>query len=164
MDDEICEAYTAGFCPYEEFYVEGISKKCNKEHNDKNNSPNKSISKSTVTFLCQIIEDLDRKIEKNKECIEAVETSPNEVKALDHVNGLIESVSLDRCNDPAVYRLLKIHGKLIEAIEKGQKIDISVCGNCGAFKREVECKHTLCSKYAKLRQICVNLKALKSAE
>lgn len=160
MGDDVCWAYVVGFCPYEEFEVPGITKKCPKTHMASTKSEYHNSNKihyyeyDVLNFFKELVRDLDRKIMENTLSLKEVGHSKNIIKALEHTENIIESKSLSSQDCENIYQLLRIHGRLIIELERNKDDKkYTVCEICSTFKDQEECKHVFCPKYMKLRSL-----------
>lgn len=164
MNDDVCWAHVVGFCPYEEFEVPGVTKKCPKTHLSSMKIDYQISDKiyhyeyDVLKLFQELIKDLERKIEENMQSLKEVCYSKEIIKALEHVENIIETKSLNFQDCEDIYQSLRIHGRLIIELERSKEDKkYTVCEICSAFKDHKKCKHLFCSKYMKLRNLKSNL-------
>lgn len=165
MDVKNCAEYTIGFCPNEEFYIEGITIKCPFIHSEADKAQYK-LSKFSFPWendclikFKEIIADLDRKIQINSKIIKQETIPDNLCKAISECEAQIEQFKIDDSNPLTLHNLLVLHGKLIlHGIEQQNNRDIDICTNCSVFKEKNKpCNHVFCRKYSYLREMILIL-------
>ncbi|ORD99460.1 hypothetical protein A0H76_818 [Hepatospora eriocheir] len=165
---EICSEFIVGCCLNDEFMCGEITKKCLKEHDNTLKTEYMNDKKIDSFYLTDalasfelVINDVNIKINKHKEMLKP-KISKDILTAINNVQELIESANVD--NFTTNYNLLKIHGKLIEMADNNQtEVNFFVCENCGVFTiKKGECVHAFCQSYKKIRNLILELKAIKS--
>jgi hypothetical protein len=160
MEIKNCPEYIAGFCPNEEFYVEGVTIKCSFSHSEKERSEyqfSKEIFPFERDVFCKfkgILSELDNKIKVNSRiiCQDTVEQNVND--AISECQRQIEQVSINTLDTQNLHNLLVLHGKLVIHAKKNKKYgNIDICNTCGVFKQKfTSCEHVFCQKYRILRE------------
>ena len=161
---DICDEFTVGCCPYDEFFVKSVTKECTRLH-DKARQSDYQSSRDTHPFEPSvlrtyegIIRNVDRKILQNERCLSGANEQPDIFAALDYTEQLICQRELGDSDQPELYALLKIHGKLLERAQANDKPPkYSVCRNCSAFVEKEPCQHGFCRSYAKIRGLIKGL-------
>lgn len=165
MNIENCAEYTIGFCPFEEFYVDGITLKCPFIHSkseQEEHSRCKRLSPTVNTAyakLKEIVYDLDKKVEINNKIARQEKVSDDLKKALVECEKQIENVKTHDFDFQNLHSLLILHGRLIQHWKSCKNDNLmAVCSNCSAFKSvNKACEHKFCKKYKQLREIVVDL-------
>lgn len=125
----------------------------------KNNGQH-SFEAAVLQTYRNIIDDTEKKILYNEQCIGNVNAADDVFKALDYTEQLIAEKNTDASDSVDLYSLLKIHGKLLErAMDGAEKSQYSVCRNCGALKAGRDCLHQFCKGYSKVRKLSRELEA-----
>ncbi|KAI4290748.1 hypothetical protein PAPHI01_0022 [Pancytospora philotis] len=172
MDDQnLCSEFIVGCCPYEEFAVPSVTKKCPRAHSCEHrtayartkNAPEHEEAARAV--YCTIVADVDRKIKYNERCLQEGQEQDGVFAALAYTEQLIEDKEVATADPGQMYTLLKTHGELLErAAAAPGTSSISVCQACGAFKAEGDCKHQFCQVYGKIRNLRTALETRSKAK
>lgn len=184
MQQNHCHEFIVGFCPFEEFAVDGVTRKCSNIHDEKlresyrkNRSSFRNSEIVALSKLGEIVSDADRRTEANEAALQSINRHPEITTVIERTEQLINQYSFNdninnntsnnlsnhlnniTMNEENLYYLLKIHGMLLIKLKDGvaQDIKYTVCKTCSAFIKEGRCKHGFCKKYAKLREIVKEL-------
>lgn len=165
MEDDKCNFFTAGFCPYEVFYVENVTKPCPLPHIKSERAAYQTkyriypYEKDVLAKYKMIIEDTNKKIEINSSILKRRALDDSHYNALAKCQELIELNPLQNENIEKIHSLLIIHGNLIKsAIKSNDRFkNIKVCNICSSFVEDDSCNHLMCDKYKRLRTIAESL-------
>lgn len=167
METEGCEEFCVGFCTFEEFYVENLTKKCPHSHIRAEREAYTASAQAhmfeykVLGAYKEILSEVDRKMAINRHLLTKDSLDEATREALLECESLLDLKSLSGFDFEKTYNLLFVHGKLVELASHATKRDqYEVCDNCSAFKkREQKCSHNFCSKYQKLRRIAATLES-----
>jgi len=158
MDDNLCTSYILGFCPYDEFRIDNVTKECSKIHDKQLREEYKKVGVVNVSVECgkqelkSMVHDLDKKIAYNRMCLEEMKNETDACKALDKLEAAIEDKDLE--DTEKIYALLKIHGHMVLYAENNTNVKYDVCSTCGSLKdKGAFCKHKFCQSYKRLREM-----------
>jgi len=164
MDSQSCNAFTMGFCPNEEFYVEAVTNKCPLPHvsaereNYQNQHQIFPFELKTLEAYKSILKEVDKKIEVKKNMLKKEIMDESHYSALSKCQQIIDFKSTDFDNFENIHSLLIIHGKLIkDVIDSKDNKKYSVCHICSSFIEKELCEHMFCSRYKSLREIVKRL-------
>lgn len=164
MISESCSCYVVGFCPNEEFAVNGATIQCPHSHialeKDHYASQNRGFpfEKDVLNRFNSIISDVNKKVEIHKQIIYNGKVDSELYQAILSCQRLIDIKKFESFNFDNLHSLLIIHGKLIKSINNDEGMHkYYVCQNCSTFSESETCDHIFCKKYAALRNITNNL-------
>lgn len=165
MDPGCCEAYVMGFCPYEEFYVEGVTERCPFAHVSADREEYRRELKiypfeyTVLEYYKSILEETEKKIRMSKWMLNKDSIDKAHLEALSECERLIDLKNLENFDFTNTHSLLILHGKILEKLKSSVKFPKKeACMNCSALKEiSKPCTHAFCKKYEKLRSIIKSL-------
>ena len=160
MEVKNCPEYIIGFCPHEEFYVDGVTIKCPYVHSERERNAYKSskeffpFEKNSLAKFKEIISDLDHKIRIHSQILKHENINQDLVSILYTCQKQIDLFKKDDFDPIALHNLLVLHGKLlIHSHNNKTYANLDICYNCSVFKQKnSQCEHKFCKKYDFLRK------------
>ncbi len=165
MELRSCEEFLVGFCPNEEFFVEGVTIKCPFSHITTERDDYKEVNKyfpheyKVLENYKQILNEINKKIEIRTRILAKEKIDQEHFSALRECERMIEAKMTQDFDFEKTHSLLILHGKLIQDLQSEDKTKrFNVCECCSAFKEiNGKCTHKFCTKYETLRTLVKKL-------